>query len=119
MLGRSYSVLGRYRDAVAAFGWIGPSLNGNATWLVEYADALSMTTDGDPVGRPQQLALRALKLEPNNLLALMLAGYAASRRGEPAAALPLLDARRAKSRRTRKTADSCTTWSSRTVPLSG
>ena len=91
MLGRSYSVLGRYRDAVAAFGRIGPSLNGNATWLAEYADALSMTTDGDPVGRPEQLALRALKLEPNNLLALMLAGYAASRRGEPAAALPLLE----------------------------
>ncbi|MDE2253512.1 MAG: c-type cytochrome biogenesis protein CcmI [Betaproteobacteria bacterium] len=91
MLGRSYSVLGRYRDAVAAFGRIGPSLNGNATWLAEYADALSMTTNGDPVGRPEQLALRALKLEPNNLLALMLAGYAASRRGEPAAALPLLE----------------------------
>ncbi|MBW4048341.1 MAG: c-type cytochrome biogenesis protein CcmI, partial [Proteobacteria bacterium] len=91
MLGRSYSVLGRYRDAVAAFGRIGPTLNGNATWLAEYADALSMTTDGDPVGRPEQLALRALKLEPNNLLALMLAGYAASKRGEPAAALPLLE----------------------------
>ena len=91
MLGRSYSVLGRYRDAVAAFGRIGPSLNGNATWLAEFADALSMTSGGDPVGRPEQLALRALKLEPNNLLALMLAGYAASRRGEPASALPLLE----------------------------
>ena len=91
MLGRSYSVLGRYSDAVAAFGRIGPSLNGNATWLAEYADALSMTAGGDPVGRPEQLALRALKLEPNNLLALMLAGYAASSRGEAAAALPLLE----------------------------
>ncbi len=90
MLGRSYSVLGRFSDAVAAFGKIGPSLDSNAGWLAEYADALSMTAGGNPVGRPEHLALQALKLDPNNLLALMLAGYAATRRGDHAVALPML-----------------------------
>ncbi len=91
MLGRSYSVLGRFSDAVAAFGRIGPQLRTNAGWLAEYADALAMTANGDPSGRPDELARQALQIDPGNTLALMLAGYAATRRGDDAAALPLLE----------------------------
>lgn len=90
MLGRSYSVLGRFDDAAAAYARIGPSLQTNPRWLAEYADALAMQAAGNPVGRPEALALSALRLDPNNLLALMLAAYAATRRGDDRAALPLL-----------------------------
>lgn len=90
MLGRSYSVLGRFQDAVSAYARVGPSLRTHADWLAEYADALAMSAGGDPVGRPEAMARRALAIDPDNLLALMLAGYAASRRGDDATARQLL-----------------------------
>ncbi|MBU6510826.1 MAG: c-type cytochrome biogenesis protein CcmI [Betaproteobacteria bacterium] len=90
MLGRSYSVLGRFGDAVAAYARIGPTLQTNASWLAEYADALAMQAGGNPVGRPDTLARAALRIDPDNLLALMLAGYASTQRGDDQAALPLL-----------------------------
>lgn len=90
MLGRSYSVLGRFGDAVAAYARIGPTLQANASWLAEYADALAMQAGGNPVGRPDTLARAALRIDPDNLLALMLAGYASTQRGDDQAALPLL-----------------------------
>ena len=90
MLARSYSVLGRFGEAVQAYARIGPSLRGNASWLAEYADALAMQAGGNPVGRPESLAHAALRIDPDNLLALMLAGYASTQRGDDQAALPLL-----------------------------
>lgn len=90
MLGRSYSVLGRFGDAVAAYARIGPTLQANASWLAEYADALAMQAGGNPEGRPEALARAALRIDPDNLLALMLAGYASTQRGDDQAALPLL-----------------------------
>lgn len=91
LLGRSYSVLGRFQDAVAAYARVGPSLQTHADWLAEYADALAMRAGGNPVGHPEAVARRALRIDPDNLLALMLAGYAASRRGDDADALALLE----------------------------
>lgn len=91
MLGRSYTVLGRYAEAVAAYEKIGPGLEQNATWLAEYGKAFAMKLGGNPVGRPEQLAQQALKLDPNNLLALMLASYAAAARSDFAAVSPLAE----------------------------
>ncbi|WP_341677474.1 c-type cytochrome biogenesis protein CcmI [Niveibacterium sp. SC-1] len=88
MLGRSYTVLGRYPEAAAAYEKIGPTLEQNAEWLAEYADALAMNL-GSPAGRPEQLAQKALKLDPDNLLALMLSAYAAGARSDFATAVPL------------------------------
>jgi cytochrome c-type biogenesis protein CcmH len=91
MLGRSYTVMARYDDAVDAYAHIGPALEGNAGWLAEYADAEAMRAGGNPVGRPEELARRALRVDPDNLLALMLASYAAAARGDFAAALPTIE----------------------------
>jgi cytochrome c-type biogenesis protein CcmH len=91
MLGRSYTVLGRNAEAVAAYEKIGPTIEQNAAWLSEYADALAMKQGGNPVGQPEQLAQKALKVDPDNLLALMLAGYAAAVRTDFATAIPLAE----------------------------
>ncbi|MGA8009039.1 MAG: c-type cytochrome biogenesis protein CcmI [Thiomonas sp.] len=92
MLGRSYKAMGRFDDAVAAYRRIGSPLSSNPTWLAEYADALAMQNNGNPVGEPERLAQQALTLDPDNLLALMVAAFAATARGDHAAALPLLEA---------------------------
>ncbi len=91
MLGRSYGVLCEFDKAAAAYSRIGAPLQHNAAWLAEYADALAMTANGSPLGRPEQLARQALAIDPNNLLALMLAGYAAAQHGDDHGALPLLE----------------------------
>ena len=91
MLGRSYTVLNRNAEAVAAYEKIGPSIEQNSGWLSEYADALAMKQGGNPTGRPEELAQKAIKLDPDNLLALMLASYAAAVRSDFAAAIPLAE----------------------------
>jgi cytochrome c-type biogenesis protein CcmH len=91
MLGRSYTVLGRYDDAVQAFDKIGPTLDANAAWLAEFADAAAMQAGGNPTGRPEQLAQRALHVDPDNALALMMASYAAAARTDFETAIPLIE----------------------------
>lgn len=91
MLGRSYNVLGRYDDAVAAFEKIGPQLDQNPGWLAEFADVLAMKAGGNPVGRPEQVSLQALHLDPDNLLALMVASYGATARADFSTAAPMIE----------------------------
>ena len=91
MLGRSYAVLGDFGKAAEAYGRVGPQLQRHARWLAEYADALAMTANGSPLGKPERLARQALAINPDNLLALMLAGYGAALRGDDRGALPLLE----------------------------
>ncbi len=91
MLGRSYAVLGDFGKAAQAYGRVGPQLQHHARWLAEYADALAMSANGSPLGKPERLASQALAINPNNLLALMLAGYAHALRGDDRGALPLLE----------------------------
>ena len=74
MLARSYDVLGRYRDAVAAFKKAETLLPDDAALLADYADAVAMTQQGRLKGKPMQLVHRALKLDPANPKALALAG---------------------------------------------
>lgn len=90
MLGRSYKVMGRFDEAVAAFARVGPKLEQNATWLAEYADVLGMQAGGKLVGKPEAMAKLALQREPENLLALMLVGSAAFERKDYAVAVEIL-----------------------------
>jgi cytochrome c-type biogenesis protein CcmH len=91
MLARSYTVMGRYDEAVAAYEKIGDSLEKSSAWLSEYADALAMKAGGNPMGRPEELAQQALKLDPDNLLALMMTGYGAASRADFDKAVPLIE----------------------------
>lgn len=74
MLGRSYAMLGRHADAVAAFEKAQKLLTDDARLLVDHADALAMKNGRRVAGEPIALVRRALKLEPDNLKALSLAG---------------------------------------------
>lgn len=76
MLGRSYRILGRNEDAAKAYGRAGNFINDDPELLAEYADTLVAVANGNFSGKPLQLINQALKLDPNNMLALWLSGTA-------------------------------------------
>lgn len=87
MLGRSYMVLDRPGDAVAAFKEAMQRKADDAGLIADYADALGVVNGNTLEGEPLAQVERALKLDPNHLKALLLAGSAAYNRGDwPAAA---------------------------------
>ncbi|MBL0730983.1 c-type cytochrome biogenesis protein CcmI [Piscinibacter sp. HJYY11] len=87
VLARSYRAMGRLPDAEAAFNRIGPALQENATLLAEYADVLATRAMGNFDGKPMEVLNQALKLEPENPMAMSLAATAAYNRNDLATAL--------------------------------
>lgn len=87
MLGRSYMVLGRFQEAVAAYGALAakrPSAEVYADW----ADALgSVDSRKGLAGEPEKLIAKALQLDANNVKALALAGTVAFDRKDYRSAL--------------------------------
>lgn len=98
MLGRSYTALGRYRDAVTALRRAQALVPPNATLLADLADVVGMANNKRLAGEPAQLVQQALDLDPRHIKALALAGsvsfeakdYPAARRhwGQLLAVLP-------------------------------
>jgi len=74
MLARSYRVMGRNADAIQAYQRAGNFINNQPELLADYADLLATNANGNFAGKPHQLIAQALKLDPNNFLALWLAG---------------------------------------------
>ena len=74
MLARSYRVMGRIPDAIKAYERAGSYINNQPELLADYADLLAANANGNFSGKPHQLIAQALKLDPNNFLALWLAG---------------------------------------------
>jgi cytochrome c-type biogenesis protein CcmH len=74
MLGRSYSAMGRYPEAVTAFKRVAALKPKDAQALADQADAVAMAAGRKLAGEPAQLIARALELDPKNLKALALAG---------------------------------------------
>lgn len=87
MLGRSYAVMNRYDDSAAAYAKAVERMPGNADLLADYADALAMARGQSLQGEPEVLIARALKLEPNHVKALALAGTVAFDKKDYAAAV--------------------------------
>ena len=87
MLGRSYKVLHRYAEAAMAYEHVHGLEPDNVDIILQYADTLAMVNDGRMAGRPQSLVEQALLLEPDNPMALWLAGIAARETGDDTAAL--------------------------------
>lgn len=87
VLARSYRAMGRLPEAEAAFNRIGPALQENATLLAEYADVLATRAMGNFDGKPMEVLNQALKLEPENPMALSLAATAAYNRNDFAQAI--------------------------------
>ncbi len=87
MLARSYKMLGRNQDAEQAFERAGAFLDTDAQLLAIYADLAATNAQGNFVGKPMQLIERALRVDPDNAMALWLAGSAAFRGNQFAAAI--------------------------------
>lgn len=88
MLARSYKSLGRWDEAERAFGRIGPDLDKNAELLAEFAEMLVQKSNGF-TPRSRELIQQALRLEPENMLALFLGGGEAFEGGRYAEAATL------------------------------
>jgi len=86
MLGRSYSVLEMFPQAVVAFQRVIDLRPQDAQGYVDYADALGMTQGRKLAGEPEKLIARALQLDPDNVKALSLSGTLALDRGDAAGA---------------------------------
>jgi cytochrome c-type biogenesis protein CcmH len=80
VLGRSYSVMGRYPEAARAYERAAVLIPADAGLLADYADALAMAQGRSMEGKPLELVNRALKIDPDQWKALALAGTAALER---------------------------------------
>ncbi len=89
MLGRSFSVLGRYDEAVAAYKKSMQFVGEDATLLSDYADAMAMANGGNLAGEPTELLEKALKIEPQNQKVLWLLGTAHFEQGDFVSAITL------------------------------
>jgi len=91
MLSRSYLVLGRLDEAAQASERVLKLKPNDAQALADHADVLAMRAGRVLDGEPMKLIERALKLDPDNLKALALAGAAAFDRGDGNEAARLWD----------------------------
>lgn len=76
-LGRSYVVLGRFRDAATALGRAVEQRPTDANLLADLADVLALTRGRRLAGEPAALVQRALDADARHPKALSLAGSAA------------------------------------------
>ncbi len=87
MLGRSYSILGRFDEAVPAFRRLVALRPQDAQAHADLADAIGSVQGGKLDGEPEQLMAKALQLDGRNLKALALSGSLAFNRGDAKGAL--------------------------------
>jgi cytochrome c-type biogenesis protein CcmH len=69
--------MGRPVEAEKAFERAGAFINDDAQMLADYADVAATNANGNLSGKPAALLEKALKVDPNNGMALWLAGTAA------------------------------------------
>jgi cytochrome c-type biogenesis protein CcmH len=74
VLARSYAVMGRHADALPAFRKALELRKDDPMLLADLADTLAVTQGRSLDGEPMRLVEQALKLDPDNVKALSLAG---------------------------------------------
>jgi len=89
MLGRSYSVMQRYQDAVQAYQKAYDLVGDNPDVLTGLADAVAMASGGSFTDDSVRLIDRALEVDPSNRKALWLAGTVAYEKKDYPKALDL------------------------------
>ena len=82
MLARSYKVMGRFAEAEQAFLKAGDLINTVPDLMVDYADLLAVGANNNIEGRPLELVNKALSLNPQHPMGLMMSGVAAYRRSD-------------------------------------
>ncbi len=88
MLARAYQITGRMPESIAAFEKASALRPDDANLLAGHADALAMM-QGSLSGKPFELIVKALKLDPKNQTALALAATAAMENGQFAESIAL------------------------------
>jgi cytochrome c-type biogenesis protein CcmH len=86
MLARSYEALGRPADALPAYRELERLKPDDAALLTHHAVTLAQSRGEGLAGEPEALLQRALRIAPDHVPALALAGNAALERGDVAAA---------------------------------
>jgi len=89
MLARSYRAMGRLPESERAYEKAGDVIDGDAQELANYADVAATNAGGSFAGKPAKLIDKAIHVDPNNPMALWLAGAAARESGDTAGALKL------------------------------
>jgi cytochrome c-type biogenesis protein CcmH len=87
VLARSYRAMNRLPQAENAYERIGEALYQDATLLAEYGDVLATRAMGNFEGKPMEIVEKALKLDPENPMAISLAATAAYNRNDFAGAV--------------------------------
>ncbi|MDP3090466.1 MAG: c-type cytochrome biogenesis protein CcmI [Nitrospira sp.] len=82
LLARAYVELGRHQEAVPIYEKAMQLIPEDAQMLADYADALGVLNGRKLEGRPEALIQQALKADPRNVKALMLAGTVAYNHNE-------------------------------------
>lgn len=77
LLARSYVEIGRHSEAIPLYEKAMQLIPNDAQMLADYADALGVLNGRKLEGRPEELIQQALKADPRNVKALMLAGTVA------------------------------------------
>jgi cytochrome c-type biogenesis protein CcmH len=91
MLARSYAALDRHDDALPAYAKAIALVTDDAALMADYADALALQQGRKLQGLPMQWVQKALKLDPTQPKALMLAGTEAFERQDHAGAAKFWD----------------------------
>lgn len=87
LLARSYGEMGRFADAVRAYGKLVKLVPNEAQLWADYADVTAMLNNQSLLGEPTKYLNKALELDGDNTSALALSGSAAMERGDYAAAV--------------------------------
>jgi cytochrome c-type biogenesis protein CcmH len=87
ILARTYMVLEKFADAVPAYKRVAELRPDDADTYADWADAQAMLNGRRLAGEPERLVQQALKVDPDHLKALALAGTIAFERNDYAAAL--------------------------------
>jgi cytochrome c-type biogenesis protein CcmH len=82
MLARSYTAQGRYALALPAYKRVIELRPNDAQALADYADGLAVVNNRSLEGEPEKLVMQAVKLDPANVKALVLAGTIAFNRNQ-------------------------------------
>lgn len=81
ILGRTYMSMQQYPEAVTAFQRCYDLSPEETSVMLALADALAMINNGNMLGEPEQLVLKALQVKPDEPTGLWLAGLAAEQGG--------------------------------------
>ncbi len=82
LLARSYTAMGRTKDALDAHAHLAKIAPNDAQVLADYADALALDRGKNLSGEPYQIVQRALQVDPKHPKSLALAGTATLNEGK-------------------------------------